>query len=97
MDAWHRATSFSEAVNCLATDGANGASAPCLSSQALLCTWPDHGLRMRADCERGLSSPLREEMQSKPLCSGGHKAGLGRSGADRRGCMMRILMLSEDL
>ena len=31
MDAWHRATSFSEAVNCLATD-ANGASAPCLSS-----------------------------------------------------------------
>jgi len=26
MDAWHRATSFSEAVNCLATDGANGAS-----------------------------------------------------------------------
>ena len=35
MDAWHRASSFSEAESCLALDGANGASVPCLHSPSM--------------------------------------------------------------
>ena len=90
MDAWHRASSFSEAESCLALDGANGASVPCLNSPACLQRFNASSMRLEKTASYRMNESLRLPT--------GHKAGPSRSGAHRRGpalCIDFIIRLKH--